>query len=172
LRQAKLGPRSIGGDDIDLSIAIQIGKCRVARGPLSHAPHAADGEAAFAVVQVDELLVRRVVAREHIEVTVGIDVCQRRCVGSIRRRPQVRRHEAALPVVDQHAIEERRVPSLRKDDVEITIAVKVAQTHVCRILRRGFEIDDGVEAAQNYRTLSGHHNPGQYDDANEPRHGS
>ena len=127
---------------------------------------------ALAVVQVDELLVRRVVAREHIEVTVAIDVCQRGRVGSIRRRSQVRRHEAAFPVVDQHAIEERRVPSLRQDDVEITIAIKVAKTHVCRILRRGFETDDGVEAAQNCCTLSGHHHHGQYDDdgAGEPRH--
>jgi hypothetical protein len=106
--------RPIGGDDIDPSIAIQIGDCCVARGPFSHTPCAGDREAAFAIVQVDELPVRRVVAREHIEVTVAIEIRQRRRVGSIRRRAQVRRHKAAFPVVDQHAIEERRVPSLRR----------------------------------------------------------
>ena len=89
-RRPRSGRRSsawpVGRDDVNPAVAVQVGDGRVSRGPFRHAPGAGDRELTLAVVQVDELLVGRVVARQHVEIAVAIEVRERRGVGSIRGR--------------------------------------------------------------------------------------
>ncbi len=142
---------AVGGHDIRPAVAVQVDDGGVARGPRADAPGAGDREPALPVVQVDQLFVGRVVAREDVEIAVAIQVRERRGVGPIGLRAQVRCDEPALAVVEEHAIEQRLMPALGQHQVEIPVAVEIAHAHVGRILGRRFEEDDLAEVPRGTR---------------------
>jgi hypothetical protein len=92
-------------------------------------------KASLPVVQVDELGVRRIVADDHIEVAVAVEVHEPTGVRTIGRRAEViARLEMTRTVAKQHAVDERPMAALHEDDVESTVSVDVTDADV----RRGF----------------------------------
>jgi hypothetical protein len=91
-------------------------------------------EIAFAVVQINQLAIRLVVADHHVQVAVLIDISQRSRVGAIRRTSQIVSREAAFSVVQQHARKQRPVASFSQNEIGIPVAVQIADADA----RRGF----------------------------------
>ena len=58
--------------------------------------------------------------------------------------------EAALAVVQQHHVHQRPVTSLGQHDVEITIAIEIAQARVGAGLGGGFQLDGVVEVRSGW----------------------
>lgn len=82
---------AVGDDDVGTAVAVEIGKSDVAGGPMRLAVGAGDGEAAVAVVAVDELAVGLVVADDDVEVAVAIEVGESGGVGAVGGRGNRRR---------------------------------------------------------------------------------
>jgi hypothetical protein len=135
--------RTVRCNDVEPAIAIEIRNRRIPRRPFRDAPRSDDCEAALPVIEVDELLIGSVVAGEHVEIVVAVQIGERRSVGAIRRRAEIRCREAPFPIVDQHAIENRRVTALGQYQVEIAVAVEIPHAHVRGVLGRLFELNDG-----------------------------
>ena len=148
-------PRPVGGDDVEPAVAVEIRDGGVARGPLGNAPGASDRELALAVVQVHELLVWRVIARQDVEILVAVEIGQRRRISPVSSGAKIRRDERATAVVQQHAVEKRIVSPLGEDEIEIAVAIEVAHAHVRGRLGRRLELDDGREVARRGGLLCG-----------------
>src|SRR6476620_7228865 len=99
---------SIGSDHIWSSVTVQIGNGSVSRGPFWSAPSASRPQVSFAVIQVDQFAIRRVVAYHNVQVTVAIDVSEHRRIRTIRRRTEIGRSKPAFAVVQQNPIQQRR----------------------------------------------------------------
>jgi hypothetical protein len=97
-------------------------------------------EASLPVVQVHQLRVRRIVADDDVQRTITVHVSETARVRAIRSGAEVvRGSNASAAITKEHAIDERPVTSLGEHDVEMTIAIKVAETDVGRRLGRGLQ---------------------------------
>jgi hypothetical protein len=100
---------------------------------------------ALAVIQVDKFAIGRIVADHDVQVAVAIDVGQRRRIGAVGRRPQVTGDEAAMAIVQKHAIEEGPMPPFAENNVREAVSVDVAP----RLRRPKFRLS--LQAAERDR---------------------
>ena len=110
----------LNGDAVRKAVAIQIRQGHIARRPRRFAEGSTAPKAAFTVAPVDEFLIGPIVADDEIEPAVPIDVRDRCRISAVGRVTDIRRRKAGLPVVQQHAIVQQPVASLREDDIEMT----------------------------------------------------
>lgn len=93
------------------------------RGPRS--------EASLAVIEVNDLRIRSVIADHDVQKPVAVDVdehCRKR---PVRRSHQVsRERKVAVTVVHQHSTHQGPVSAFRQDDVEIAAAREVTEADI------------------------------------------
>ena len=108
---------AVGGHDVRIAVTVQIRQGHVPCAPLGIAERAEFSEMALPIIQVDNFAIRRIVADHNVRMAVAIDIGQRRGIGAVGRRPQVTGDEAAMTIVQEHAIEEGPMPPFAKNDV-------------------------------------------------------
>jgi hypothetical protein len=90
---------------------------------------------AMAVVEVDAFWIRPVISNHQVQVLVAIEIRQGGCIAAIRLGTQrMALIEAALSIIQKNHIKQRPMTTFRQHDVEIAIAIKIADAGV----RRGF----------------------------------
>jgi hypothetical protein len=111
----KAGPRrlgsgpSIGNYDLRIAIAVEVGRCHVARAPGRISEGSSLSKTSLSIILVQQLAVRLIVADDHVQVAIQIEIGQGRRIRPIRRCSDIAGGKTSLAVIQQDAIVERPV---------------------------------------------------------------
>jgi hypothetical protein len=83
------GPRTVSGDHVGSTVAVQVRNRGIASRPLRITPGARHGESPFAVVEVEELPIGGIVADDDVEIAVAVQISEGGCVGTIGSRAEI-----------------------------------------------------------------------------------
>ena len=104
------------------------------------------------VVDVDELRVGPVVADDHVQITVAINVDEPSRIGTVCNCAEVvARSKVACAISEKYAIDQRPMTALHEHYVEMAIPVHITDAHVRRRLGRRLEQEHPVEIGKRVR---------------------
>ena len=102
------------------------------------------------VIQIHQLRIGVFVADDNIEIAIAIDIDKRCGIRSVRRLAQIMcDRKAAMTVIEEHTVNERRMPPFCKDDVEMAVAVQVTDAHVGRCLGSVLQQQNAIELRES-----------------------
>ena len=91
-------------DDVRQPAPIEVRHVRVSSRPFRFAIRAAHAKVAMTVIQIHKLGIGRIVADNHVEVSIAVHIGKRPGIGTIRRVTQVMgEREPSIAVIQQNA---------------------------------------------------------------------
>jgi hypothetical protein len=170
LVEAEILNRMIGSirhHDIRLTISVEVRDGDVPGLPVGLSKGRSTTKVARAVIEKNHLRVWSVVAEDHVQCAVAVDVHQVAGIRAIAGIGQIiRRGEMAMSVAEQHAAHPRPVASLYENDVQLTISVDIADAHIRGGVGRGLELQ-GAGIGREGRRLGDHEQTSPSDDRQE-----
>ena len=86
---------------------------------------------AFAIIEVDTLVVRAIIADYQIEVGIAVKVCESRSIGAIRRATDlVALLEPTGTVVEEDEVHQGPMASLGENNIEVAVTIEIPEASV------------------------------------------
>jgi hypothetical protein len=113
---------SVRQHDVRQAVAVQVDNTNVSCRPLLSPERGTSHKPSTSVVQVDDFGVWSVVADDHIEVAISVDVNEHARVRTVRLPPEwISGLKGSIPITEQNEVFERPVAALHKHNVPMAI---------------------------------------------------